>query len=165
MCDCGNNCKVPVGPIGPQGPQGEQGEQGVAGANGAQGPQGDTGAQGIPGDSTPLEWNNFALQNDWQPVATQTPQFAIRNGMMYLRGRIAQGASTASGVFATLDPSGYPGGAPLSAGVITAITAITNNPAVVSNLYWANLAKTLNIPDYASGFFWSLDSVPPISIR
>jgi hypothetical protein len=65
MCDCGNNCSIPVGPIGPQGPQGETGNDGATGPPGPQGPQGEPGQDGQDGDSVPFEWTDFILLNDW----------------------------------------------------------------------------------------------------
>lgn len=154
MCECGSGCVIPVGPQGPQGPQGEQGPIG---------PTGQTGPQGPPGQNAviePLSWNNFTLKNDWQASFGQTPQYAVQNGLLYTRGRISVGPTTASGAFANLNLG------PISAGIISSISD-TDSPVTTSALSWSNFSLDLNITDWAAsgnGNF-SLDSVPPISIR
>lgn len=159
MCECGKGCSVPVGPIGPQGPQGEPGANGATGANGAQGEQGDTGAQGIPGDSIPFVWTDFTLINDWQGAFAQTPQYSIVNGFLHMRGVLSLGPTTASGEFAQLDPGG------LSSGVQAAIHD-TGVPVASSGFNWTNFTKELVVSNWSIGNGrWSLDSVPPLSIR
>jgi hypothetical protein len=156
--NCGGKCEIPVGPQGPQGPQGEAGPIGPQGLTGPQGPKGD---DGLDGDQIPLVWNDFVLENDWQEVSNQTPQYAIQNELLYMRGRLSVGPTTASGVFSTLNP---PSG--LASGVQSSI-ASTDSPLTLSRLDWANLTKELNIVDWNSSGtdIWSLDSVPPLSIR
>jgi len=160
-CDSKNcGCGIPVGPIGPKGPVGEQGPQGP---QGPQGIPGENGQDGKDGDSIPLDWQNLTLINDWNAVNLQTPQFAIRNGLLYLRGKIEQGPTTADGIFANLNPSDF-GGPSLSAGLSTSI-ASESSPSDVSVLNWANLSKALDIVDWTSSQTWLLDSIPVLSIR
>jgi len=79
MCDC--DCKIPVGPMGPQGPQGEQG------------PQGDTGPQGPAGDPPTFNWINLPLENGYT-AGPITPQYAIVNGFVYMRGIVIRTTSS-----------------------------------------------------------------------
>ena len=156
MCDCGNNCTIPVGPQGPQGPQGEQG---VTGATGAAGPQGPQGEQGADGDTIPFVWINIPLQNGWEAGFNQTPQYSIVNGFLHLRGQLRREPGTSSPQFTQINPAG------LSNGLVSSISD-TGIPNVQSALSWSNVGGELNVSDYLIGNGrWSLDSVPPLSIR
>lgn len=155
-CDCGKDCKVPVGPIGPQGPQGDQGEVGPQGPSGATGPQGE---QGADGDLIPLVWTDLPLKNDWQEAGLQTPQYSFKNGILYLRGQLRPGATTASGAFTDLTLTGHT--------VNISSSIMQNTLPTVSSPFTANgFSNELIITDYSAGAGnWSLDSVPPIHIR
>lgn len=148
MSKCGNcGCDIPVGPIGPIGPQGEQGEQGEIGP---QGPKGDDAV--FP----EVVWNDLSLINGW----AGSGQYAVRDGFIHFRGQINSFNATST-VFASISVTGmtdlvFTAMAKIIVG-LTEHTALAFNDAGSGNLdaYWAT-------QDRAD---WSLDSIPPISIR
>ncbi len=90
----------PTGPAGPAGTPGTPGPPGEDGAPGAVGPAGPPGAPGADGQdgqdgvgAEPLEWLPFPLTGGWRsyPEVTNTtdygiPEYAVSNGVAYLRG-------------------------------------------------------------------------------
>lgn len=156
MCDCGKNCNIPVGPIGPKG---DQGDQGVQGSQGVQGLQGIQGEQGLDGDLIPFVWTNIALINGWVVPFGQVAQYSVVNGFIHFRGQISAGAAS-DPAFTVLNPAGH------VAPSISAMISDTGNPLAISAITWTNVGNFFRVPNYNTGNFnWSLDSVPPISIR
>lgn len=79
-CGCESCFDGVMIPVGPQGPVGETG---VTGATGPQGPQGEPGQDAL---IPPLEWIPLTLINDWEATGSITPAYAVRFGLIYLRG-------------------------------------------------------------------------------
>lgn len=161
MCDCGKNCEIPVGPIGPQGEKGDPGAIGPQGPQGIPGQDGADGADGLDGDQIPLVWNDIPLINDWEaPQANQPPQYAIQNGFIYFRGRVAQGAATASGQFGQLPIIPQQG---FTAVLIFSTAAL---PPDTSVIFWNSASGILDALDWASiSGDLLLDTINPWSMR
>ena len=159
MCDCGNNCNIPIGPIGLQGEQGVQGATGATGATGLQGETGEQGTPGLDGDLIPFVWTAIPLQNGWAVAPLNIAEYSVVNGFIYFRGILNSSVAT-DGAFTTLDPVGHT--ATIQAMIFDTTALIPN----VSLLNWTNFTNELVISNYAGGNTrWSLDSIPPIAIR
>jgi len=158
MCDCGKNCSIPTGPIGPQGPQGEDGAQGATGPAGPQGPQGEDG------DFIPLAWTDITLINGWQTAGPDVPQYAIRNGWLYLRGNVNPGPSTSDAAFTNLPLVDQT--LPTLFNTIEKIGPFFFTP-VHSVFTMVKSTGEMSISNYSDASLggWVLDTVGPVSIR
>lgn len=184
-CSCGKksgSCScIPAGPIGPQGPAGQTGQRGNDGlgirqsyvsdgitpigniiypANTLVFQMTDLSYQsaGLIYSLAPLVWVDLVMENGWTTTASGTvdrAQYAISNGMLYLRGVI-------NGVAATQD-------------LFTTIATLGNSDTIATVVSEYNTPATQKLMSvYAGGSIligsrsaapYALDSVPPISIR
>lgn len=175
-CGC-----IPVGPIGERGPQGPTGNPGVNGvgyrysfiSDGIT-PIGNTiypantlvfqmtdlsyQSAGLIYSLAPLVWVDLVMENGWTTTASGTAdraQYAISNGMLYLRG-VINGAAATQDLFTTIATLG-------NTDTIATVISEYNTPAT-QKLMFVYAGGPILIGSRSAAPY-ALDSVPPISIR
>jgi hypothetical protein len=85
----------------------------MAGPAAAQAAQAAPAARALPSGQATFTWHGLSLENGWKSASapklvTGQPAWALRDGVVYLRGAVRQPSPTASSTFATLPKADRP---------------------------------------------------------